>query len=128
MKANTKIFWSLLFLLALLSSLASGQSLVMSGNEIFEQDAIAPKNKASKSIEEKIDLKVQQKKGKPILIPSLKNSKNLPEADKKPKVSEDKNTKGQKFTSLAELPIAPIINRGFAGWSLLTWLWSTLSS
>jgi hypothetical protein len=124
MKANTKILWSLFFLLTFLSSNALGQSLVMSGNEIFEQDAIAPKNKASKAIEDKIDLKVQQKKGKPILIPSLKNDKNLPEADKKPKVSEEKNTKGQKFTSLAELPLVPLINRDFSSWNVLIWLWA----
>ncbi len=88
-----KYFLSIVCLLAVLST--RGQSLVMSGNEIFEQENIPRKNKEKDKNTEK---KYVKNKGE-VKIPILKkennstptttpNKENKPsESDKKPKIN-----------------------------------------
>ncbi|MGD1840690.1 MAG: hypothetical protein ACFB0B_07315 [Thermonemataceae bacterium] len=88
-----------------MSTVSYGQSLVMTGNEIFEQET-PKKGKQKKGIRQyKIDVK-PTKQGKPIIIPSLKLNKK----DRKEKISSEKDNKGRKFTSLAQAPTLPSVS------------------
>lgn len=87
-----KYFLSIFLLLAVLST--RGQSLVMSGNEIFEQENIPRKSKDKDKNAEKKYVKNKGEVKIPILkkensnsAPASKENKNTENNDKKPKIN-----------------------------------------
>lgn len=104
-----KYFLSILLLLAVLST--SGQSLVMSGNEIFEQENIPRKNKEKdkntekKYVKNKGEVKIpilkKENNGTPTSTPNKENKSN--ESDKKPKINTISEENPQERNTLAEV-------------------------
>jgi hypothetical protein len=104
-----KYFLSILLLLAVLST--SGQSLVMSGNEIFEQESIPRKSKEKdkntekKYVKNKGEVKIpilkKENNGTPTNTPNKENK--LTENDKKPKINTTSQENPQESNTLMEV-------------------------
>jgi hypothetical protein len=103
-------FFILILLVLLVIFPTGGQSLVMSGNEIFEQENIPKKSKINKNKE--VEQKSLKQKGT-VNVPALKNSKsstnqqpatnkdtkNNDKIEKKPKVSAISTSEETIYTS-----------------------------
>jgi len=103
-------FFVLILLVLLVTFPTGGQSLVMSGNEIFEQENIPKKSKINKNKE--VEQKSLKQKGT-VNVPALKNSKsstnqqpatnkdtkNNDKIEKKPKVSAISTSEETIYTS-----------------------------
>jgi ABC-type Na+ efflux pump permease subunit len=103
-------FFILILLVLLVIFPTGGQSLVMSGNEIFEQENIPKKSKINKNKE--VEQKSLKQKGT-VNVPALKNSKsstnqqpatnkdtkNNDKIEKKPKVSAISTSEEKIYTS-----------------------------
>jgi hypothetical protein len=94
-------FFILILLVLLVIFPTGGQSLVMSGNEIFEQENIPKKSKINKNKE--VEQKSLKQKGT-VNVPALKNSKsstNQQPATNKDTKNNDKIEKKPKVSAIS---------------------------